>query len=102
MRKQRELLWDVVLALFVLAATAALVRYLGVHDDPVRKVFEAEDAAEERAVQAVQQLHGKIVRAGTEPGKPVGAVDLSNTRLAARRCSNRSGRTVQENCAGGP
>jgi hypothetical protein len=80
MRKQRELLWDVVLALFVLAAAAALVRYLGVHDDPVREVFEAEDAAaEERAVQAVQRLHGKIVRAGPEPGKPVVAVDLSNT-----------------------
>jgi hypothetical protein len=79
MRKHRERLWDAGLALFILAAAAALVLYLGVHD-PARDVVAAEEtAAEERAVRAVQRLKGKIVRAETAPGKPVVAVDLSST-----------------------
>src|SRR5262249_31928047 len=60
MSKHRKVLWDGVLGLFILAA-AALVCYLGIHDDPARDVIEAEDAAaEERAVQAVRRLGGKV------------------------------------------
>jgi hypothetical protein len=70
MRKHRELLWGAGLALFVLAAAAALVRYLGVHDDPARDVIE------ERAVQAIQRLGGKVIRDEKAPGKPVIAVFL--------------------------
>jgi hypothetical protein len=84
MRKHRELLWDAGLALLVLAAAAALVRYLLLHD-PVRAVVEAEAAvaaaSEERSVQVVERFHGKIVRDRTEPGNLVVAVDLSNTGL---------------------
>jgi hypothetical protein len=92
MRKHREVLWDAVLGLFVLAAAVVLVRYLGVHDNPERDVIEAERAAEERAVQAMRaaeeravqailRLGGKVLRDEKAPGKPVIAVFLNTPAM---------------------
>jgi hypothetical protein len=75
MRNHREVLWDAVLALFVLAAAVVLVRYLGVHDNPEREVLEAE------AVQAIQRLGGKVTRDEKAPGKSVIAVFLNTPAM---------------------
>jgi hypothetical protein len=63
-----------VLALSVLAAAVVLVRYLVVHDNPAR-------AAEERAVQAIERLGGKVLRDEKAPGKPVIAVFLNTPAM---------------------
>jgi hypothetical protein len=77
MRRHRELLWDAVLALFVLAAAVVLVRYLGVHGDRAPGAGEAED----RAVEAVQRLGGKVIRDEKAPDKPVIAVSLNTAAV---------------------
>jgi hypothetical protein len=75
MRRHQELLCDAGLALFVLAATAAVVRYLGVHDAPAREVLKAE------AVRAIERVGGKVIRDEKAPGKPVIAVFLNTPAM---------------------
>jgi hypothetical protein len=75
MRRHQELLCDAGLALFVLAAAAAVVRYLGVHDTSAREVFEAE------AVRAIERVGGKVIRDEKAPGKPVIAVFLNTPAM---------------------
>jgi hypothetical protein len=65
-------LWGAVLALFALAA-GGLVLYLGAYGP------RGPDAAEERAVRAVQRLGGEVVRAEAAPSGPVVEVVLSGS-----------------------
>jgi hypothetical protein len=75
MRKPPKLLWDASLALLVLAAAAAVVRYLTAHDAPARDFCEAE------VLQAIERLGGKVRRDENAPGKPVIAVFLNTPAM---------------------
>jgi hypothetical protein len=70
MRLGRRLFWGAGATVFALATVALLYLLLSAH------AFWRRDAAEERAVLAVQKAGGEVIRDPTAPGEPVVRVFL--------------------------